>query len=84
VFTRSGVTWTQQQQLTPSNGAAGDEFGGSVAINMDTILVSATGRPVSGADNQGAVYVFTRAGGVWSDSKSDRCGRISGDRSAAT
>ena len=67
VFTRSGTTWTQQQQLTPSNGAAGDEFGSVVTISGETIFVSATGRPVSGADNQGAVYVFTRAGGVWSE-----------------
>ncbi|HEX9962394.1 MAG TPA: BACON domain-containing carbohydrate-binding protein, partial [Pyrinomonadaceae bacterium] len=67
VFTRSGTTWSQQQQLKPSNGAAGEEFGSVVTINGETILVSAIGRPVSGNDNQGAVYVFTRAGGVWSE-----------------
>ena len=67
VFTRSGTAWTQQQQLTPANGAAGDEFGSVVTISGETIFVSATGRPVSGADNQGAVYVFTRSGGVWSE-----------------
>jgi hypothetical protein len=67
VFTRTGAAWTQQQQLTPANGAAGDEFGSVVTISGETIFVSATGRPVAGADNQGAVYVFTRAGGVWSE-----------------
>jgi len=31
VFTRSGTTWSQQQKLTGSDGAAGDQFGDSVS-----------------------------------------------------
>jgi hypothetical protein len=31
IFTRNGTTWTQQQQLTASDGAANTHFGNSVA-----------------------------------------------------
>ena len=43
VFTGTGATWTQQAKLTPSDGAASDCFGYSVAIGGDTIVVGATG-----------------------------------------
>ncbi len=41
VFVRSGTTWTQQAQLTASDGAAYDHFGSSVALSGDTALVGA-------------------------------------------
>jgi hypothetical protein len=43
VFARSGVTWTQQAYLKESNTDAGDQFGTSVAISGDTIIVGANG-----------------------------------------
>ena len=39
-----GTTWIEQAKLTASDGAACDEFGGSVAIAGDTIVVGASGR----------------------------------------
>jgi hypothetical protein len=72
VFTRSGGTWTQQAFLKASNADANDEFGSSVAISGDTIVVgarledsTATGSPNEGAPESGAAYVFTRSGGTW-------------------
>ena len=62
VFVRSGGVWSQQQELTASDGAAGDEFGTSVSVDGDTAVIGASGK--SGA--QGAAYVFVRSGGVWS------------------
>ena len=41
VFTRTGTTWTEQAKLTASDGAADDQFGSSVAIAGDTIVVGA-------------------------------------------
>ena len=64
VFTRSGTTWTQQAQLTASDGAAGDGFGTSVALSGDTALVGASGDDVAAA-NQGSAFVFTRSGTTW-------------------
>ena len=72
-FTRSGTTWTQQAYVKPSNTAAGDEFGSSIALSRDgrTMVVGARGedsgaKGVNGneADNTvrgaGAAYVFVR------------------------
>ena len=39
VFVRSGGTWLEQAQLTALDGAAGDEFGYSVAVSEDTLVV---------------------------------------------
>ncbi len=77
VFTRTGGVWSQQAYLKASNTGADDYFGWAVAVDGDTIVVgayqedsSATG--VNGdqvnnlAAQSGAVYVFTRTGGVWS------------------
>ena len=41
IFERSGTTWTQKQQLIDSSGAAGDKFGGSVAVSGDKVIVGA-------------------------------------------
>ncbi len=61
VFTRSGLTWTQQAYVKASNTGANDNFGYSLALDGDTLVV---GAPLEG--NSGAVYVFTRSGTSWS------------------
>ena len=66
VFTRSGTTWSPQQQLTASDGAAGDYFGVSVALSGDTALVGAYHDDVGANTWQGSAYVFTRSGTTWS------------------
>ena len=65
VFTRSGSTWTQQAKLTAGDGAFGDGFGGSVAIDGDTALVGAIDDDVGANTDQGSAYVFTRSGSTW-------------------
>ncbi|HEX8999364.1 MAG TPA: hypothetical protein VGB07_05660, partial [Blastocatellia bacterium] len=77
VFTRSGGVWTQQAYLKASNTDAIDQFGYSVAVSGDTVVVgalaetsNATGVNGNQMDNStfqaGAAYVFTRSAGVWS------------------
>src|SRR5204863_8006133 len=39
VFVRSGTTWSQQAYLKASNTGANDEFGSSVAVSSDTVVV---------------------------------------------
>ncbi|HVT32201.1 MAG TPA: hypothetical protein VHE32_06125 [Rhodanobacteraceae bacterium] len=41
VFARNGTAWTEQAQLDAANGGAGDEFGWSVALADDAVLVGA-------------------------------------------
>ena len=62
VLVRNGTVWTQQQELTASDGAAGDLFGHSVSVSGDTAVIGAFGR----SSQSGAAYVFVRSGGVWS------------------
>ena len=66
VFTRSsGVVWDEGVKLTASDGAPYDNFGISVAVDDNTIVIGASGDDDNGADS-GSVYVFTKANGVWS------------------
>ncbi|HQR36700.1 MAG TPA: putative Ig domain-containing protein, partial [Blastocatellia bacterium] len=65
VYYRSGNTWTLQQKLIAADGAAGDNFGQAVAINGNTIAVTASGDDVNGVSDQGSMYVFTRSGAIW-------------------
>ncbi|MGH9379901.1 MAG: S-layer homology domain-containing protein [Thermoanaerobaculia bacterium] len=65
VFTRGGGVWNQQAKLTAGEAAAG-ELGRSVALSGDTALVGARRTDVGGNADQGAAYVFTRSGDVWS------------------
>ncbi len=77
VFVRNGTTWSQQAYLKASNTEGGDQFGFSVAISSNTVVVSANNEDsnaigVNGnqannsAFDSGAVYVFVRVGTVWS------------------
>lgn len=65
VFVRSGEVWTEQAKLVPSDGAAGDHFGVSVALEGDTAVVGAYLHDGIAGD-AGAAYVFVRNAGVWS------------------
>ena len=65
VFTRSGANWSQQQKLVAADGAAGNEFGISVALDGETALVGTIWATVAGNAGQGAAYVFTRSGTNW-------------------
>ncbi len=65
MFTQSGSSWTQRAELTASDGAAGDNFGYSVAISGNTVVVGAGWAKVGGNTYQGAVYVFTGSGSSW-------------------
>src|SRR5713101_2117034 len=81
VFTRTGSTWAQTAYLKASNAEAGDSLGYDMAISQDgnTIVGGAgdedcfsPGINPPGCDNDvkldsstGAVYVFVRSGGTW-------------------
>ena len=68
VFIRVSGVWSQNAKLTASDGAANDEFGISVAVDGDTIMVGAHQNDADTNNNdEGAAYVFTRdSAGGWS------------------
>ncbi|MCY7359371.1 MAG: FG-GAP repeat protein, partial [Rudanella sp.] len=65
VFVRGGGTWTQQDKLTASDGAASDNFGNSVAISGNYALVGAYLDDVNADNDQGSAYIFVRSGSSW-------------------
>ena len=67
VFMRSGDVWSQQAYLKASNTTGTDNFGVAVALGADgsTLAVGATGEGTNATSNSGAVYIFTRAAGTW-------------------
>ncbi len=67
VFIRSGTTWTEQQRLTASDGAAQDQFGSVVSIDGDSIVVGAVRDDVGSNTDQGSAYVYVRQGAVWTE-----------------
>ena len=77
IFVRDGSNWTQQAYLKASNSSGGDDFGWSIAVSGDTVVVgtpfedsNATGVNGDGSDNSatnsGAAYIFVRNGTNWS------------------
>ncbi len=63
--------WNQVARLSPSDSMMSMNFGASVAVNGDEIVVGAPGvQDASGNMDVGKVYVFTRsAAGVWSQTQ---------------
>ena len=61
-FEKRGGVWDEVARLTASDGAAGDEFGISLALKGGTAVFGALG---SGGDGSGAAYVFERRDGRW-------------------
>lgn len=60
VFVFNGTDWVQQAKLLALNGSSGNEFGRSVAMDGDTVVVGAPGGTTDRA------YVFVRQGSTWS------------------
>ncbi len=79
VFVRNGTDWSQQAYLKASNTQAANQFGFSVGISGDTIVVGAKqessgssgvngnqSQTVNPRNQAGAAYVFVREGTTWS------------------
>lgn len=62
VFTRSGAIWTEQAYLKASDTVANAEFGSSVGVSGDAVVV---GAPLVGGFS-GAAYLFRRNASIWS------------------
>lgn len=69
VFYRTGGTWTQEAKLEPDDDQRGDNFGASVAIDSETVVV---GAPLSDPNqgqgeivNAGAAYVYHKKANTW-------------------
>jgi hypothetical protein len=92
VFRYDGNAWVEEGKLTASDASAGDEFGVSVSISGDRVVVGARADDDAGS-NSGAAYMFRYNGTDWVEEEDkltasdaaagDEFGRsvsISGDR----
>ena len=59
------LTATEAQKLFARDGAEGDFFGGSVAMDGDTAVIGAWSNDSDNVVNSGAAYVFKRTGRGW-------------------
>lgn len=68
VFVRSDSTspWTLLEKLFASDGTIGDQFGTSLSVSGDTLVVGAPYADNTAVDS-GAAYVFVWSGSTWSE-----------------
>ena len=64
VFTRESGVWGEKAKLTASDAAAGDNFGVSVAVEDDTVVVGSWQDDDNGR-NSGSAYVFEKPALGW-------------------
>ena len=77
VYSRTGTVWTHDAYIKPTNPGGGDLFGYSVSLTADGNMLAVGSFDEDGslagtneiqddeAGGTGAVYVFTRIGGAW-------------------
>ena len=65
VFTRTGSTWTEQEEILADDFAASDQFGSAVAVDGDTLVVGVRQDDTAIGADAGSAYVFTRTNGDW-------------------
>ena len=63
-FSAGALTPIEVDKLVASDGASGDSFGYSVAVDGDTAVIGAVHDDDNGLDS-GAAYVFSRIDGIW-------------------
>jgi hypothetical protein len=69
VFKRTGHVWTQLAGLQASNGLAGDNFGASVSLDANRLIVGAPNTNHSGKTHAGSAYIFAQENNNWVQKK---------------
>ena len=72
IFQLNGSTWLEQQKLTASDGETNDQFGGSVSISENTVIVGAEGDDAF----SGSAYIFQLNGSTWLEQQKLTAGTI--------
>ena len=65
VFVRSAGVWALQQTLTPPPTEDDIDFGYSVSISGDTVVIGAPFEDTAAGHEAGAAHVFVRSGTTW-------------------
>ncbi len=67
VYDRVGTTWSRTQKITASDAANYDTFGFSLSLDGNTLAVGAYLHDTAPTPDAGAVYVYTRSAGVFTE-----------------
>lgn len=71
IFKNNAGTWSEVQKIVASNRSAASQFGCSVAISGDYVIVGAFGDDLDATeanflDLAGSAYIFKNTAGIWS------------------
>lgn len=58
-------SWTEQAKLTASDGGVSDQFGSSVSISGEYVIVGVPLNDIDGNVDQGSAYIFKRTNETW-------------------
>jgi len=67
VYTRSGNVWTLQATLTAGVSSKANQFGNSVAMDGDTLVIGASVDDNGDGIDSGSAYVYTQSGTGWTE-----------------
>jgi hypothetical protein len=65
LYTGSGSDWPEEAVLVASTGVTGDNFGGSLALSGDTLVVGASDANDNNNISAGLAFVFVNDGSGW-------------------
>jgi FG-GAP repeat len=76
-------SWVRNPTLLPADGASGDRFGYSVALDNTTLVVGSPLQRDTEGDHSGAVYIYTGSASAWTkqvmlSTENDKSGEESG------
>ncbi|GIW44926.1 MAG: hypothetical protein KatS3mg077_2208 [Candidatus Binatia bacterium] len=83
VFVKPAGGWAgtlnQTAKLIASDGSGGDQFGNSVAISGDTVVVGSYLDNIGTTSDQGSAYVFVKPAGGWAGTLTETAKLIASD-----
>jgi hypothetical protein len=65
VFSRNGTTWSEVAKVAPLHPTVFGNFGRSLALEGDTLLVGDPNTGTTAFSDEGAAFVFVREGTTW-------------------
>lgn len=69
IYVNDSGTWTLEQKLIAKDGSTNDNFGFSLALEGNRLLIGSRRGGAGGAPQSGAVYIYERSGKVWTRTK---------------
>lgn len=67
IFHQSESMWNEVAKLIASDAAPGDNFGSSVFIDGDLVVVGAPHDDTAGGADAGSAYIYQRSGSTWNE-----------------